>query len=93
LVVESLLCKVEHRPRTRVAARGHQIAKHIQQSTEDVLQVEHGFLYPALHRLKERGWLAGREHDLDREIRSHLDLEAEEAGQPGLSSDEARYAA
>jgi DNA-binding PadR family transcriptional regulator len=34
-------------------AHGHQIAKHIQRSTEDVLQVEHGSLYPALHRLEE----------------------------------------
>lgn len=41
-------------------AHGHQIAKHIQQSTEDVLQVEHGSLYPALHRLQERGWLVSK---------------------------------
>ena len=39
-------------------AHGHQIAKHIQRSTEDVLQVEHGSLYPALHRLEKKGWLA-----------------------------------
>jgi PadR family transcriptional regulator, regulatory protein PadR len=32
-------------------AHGHQIAKHIQRTTEDVLQVEHGSLYPALHRV------------------------------------------
>jgi PadR family transcriptional regulator PadR len=38
-------------------AHGHQIARHIQRSTDDVLQVEHGSLYPALHRLEERGWL------------------------------------
>src|SRR5260221_541896 len=41
-------------------AHGHQIAKHIQRSTEDVLQVEHGSLYPALHRLLKRGWLASK---------------------------------
>src|SRR5258707_157514 len=41
-------------------AHGHQIAKHIQRSTEDVLQVEHGSLYPALHRLEEKGWLAAK---------------------------------
>ena len=41
-------------------AHGHQIAKHIQRSTEDVLQVEHGSLYPALHRLERRGWLASK---------------------------------
>src|SRR5258708_18660440 len=39
-------------------AHGHQIAKHIQRTTEDVLQVEHGSLYPALHRLERKGWVA-----------------------------------
>lgn len=38
---------------------GHQIAKHIQQTSEDVLLVEHGSLYPALHRLERKGWIAG----------------------------------
>jgi transcriptional regulator len=41
-------------------AHGHQIAKHIQRTSTEVLQVEHGSLYPALHRLEERGWLAAR---------------------------------
>jgi transcriptional regulator len=39
-------------------AHGHQIAKHIQRSTEDGLQVEHGSLYPALHRLERKRWPA-----------------------------------
>jgi transcriptional regulator len=39
-------------------AHGHEIAKHIQRTTEDVLQVEHGSLYPALHRMERKGWLA-----------------------------------
>ena len=38
-------------------AHGHQIAKHIQRTTEDILQVEHGSLYPALHRLQQKAWL------------------------------------
>ena len=38
-------------------AHGHQIAKHIQRTTDEVLQVEHGSLYPALHRLERRGWI------------------------------------
>ena len=42
------------------AAHGHQIAKHIQRTTDDLLQVEHGSLYPALHRLEARGWLAAK---------------------------------
>ena len=39
------------------AAHGHEIAKYIQRTTDDVLQVEHGSLYPALHRLERRGWI------------------------------------
>ena len=36
---------------------GHAIAKHIQRTSEDLLQVETGSLYPALHRLEARGWI------------------------------------
>jgi len=35
-------------------AHGHQIGKHIQRTTNDFLQMQHGSLYPALHRLGER---------------------------------------
>jgi PadR family transcriptional regulator, regulatory protein PadR len=38
-------------------AHGHTIAHVIEQTSEDVLQVEQGSLYPALHRLEDRGWL------------------------------------
>jgi transcriptional regulator len=41
-------------------AHGHQIAKHIQRTTEDVLQVEHGSLYPALHRMERKGWIVSK---------------------------------
>jgi len=41
-------------------AHGHQIAKHIQRTTEDVLQVEHGSLYPALHRMERKGWITSK---------------------------------
>jgi PadR family transcriptional regulator PadR len=37
---------------------GHAIAKHIQRTTEDLLQVETGSLYPALYRLEANGWVA-----------------------------------
>ena len=40
------------------AAHGHAIAHAIGHRSEDVLQVEHGSLYPALHRLEDRGWIA-----------------------------------
>lgn len=39
-------------------AHGQTIAHAIERGSEDVLQVEHGSLYPALHRLHDRGWIA-----------------------------------
>src|SRR5215468_473772 len=39
-------------------AHGHTIAHVIEKSSEDVLQVEHGSLYPALHRLEDQGLIA-----------------------------------
>jgi PadR family transcriptional regulator, regulatory protein PadR len=36
---------------------GHAIATHIQRTSEEVLRVDHGSLYPALYRLKKRGWI------------------------------------
>jgi transcriptional regulator len=39
-------------------AHGHTIASVIERRSDDVLQVEHGSLYPALHRLEDRGWVS-----------------------------------
>jgi PadR family transcriptional regulator len=39
-------------------AHGHTIAHAIERGSDNILQVEHGSLYPALHRLEERGWVA-----------------------------------
>lgn len=41
-------------------AHGHQIGKHIQTTTNDFLQMQHGSLYPALHRLEGRGWVISK---------------------------------
>jgi transcriptional regulator len=49
LILRSLLGAPTH---------GHAIAKHIQRTSEDLLQVETGSLYPALHRLEAKGWIA-----------------------------------
>ena len=38
-------------------AHGHAIAKAIERSSDEVLLVEEGSLYPALHRLLKRGWI------------------------------------
>jgi PadR family transcriptional regulator PadR len=40
------------------AAHGHTIAHVIEHRSEDVLQIEQGSLYPALHRLEDRGWVS-----------------------------------
>ena len=67
-------------------AHGHTIAYCIEHRSEDVLQVEHGSLYPALHRLEEKGWLAAewgesenrrkaKYYKLTRTGRRHLETE------------------
>lgn len=42
------------------SAHGHQIGKHIQRTTNDFLQMQHGSLYPALHRLEQQGWVTAK---------------------------------
>jgi PadR family transcriptional regulator PadR len=39
-------------------AHGHAIAHVIEHRSDALLQVQHGSLYPALHRLEDRGWVA-----------------------------------
>jgi PadR family transcriptional regulator, regulatory protein PadR len=51
LILRTLLYGPQH---------GHNIAHLIQQSSGDVLKVEHGSLYPALQRLERRGWIAAK---------------------------------
>jgi transcriptional regulator len=74
------------------AAHGHQIAKHIQRTTEDLLQVEHGSLYPALHRLESKGWLSAKWQpagkDLKREFK-YYKLTA--AGRKQLLAEESKW--
>ena len=41
-------------------AHGHQIGTHIQRATTEFLQMQHGSLYPALHRLEKRGWVVSK---------------------------------
>jgi transcriptional regulator len=49
LILRTLLAGARH---------GHAIARHIQRTSEELLQVETGSLYPALHRLEAKGWVA-----------------------------------
>ena len=73
------------------AAHGHAMAKHIQRTSEDLLQVETGSLYPALHRLEARGWVAASWERSDRGKRAryyHLTNE----GRRQLSGERAKWA-
>ena len=49
LILRTLLAEPKH---------GHAIARYIRQTSEELLQVETGSLYPALHRLEAKGWVA-----------------------------------
>jgi transcriptional regulator len=51
---------------------GHAIAKHIQRTSEDLLKVETGSLYPALHRLEAKGWVAAAWELSDRGKRARV---------------------
>ncbi len=53
-------------------AHGHAVAKHIQRTSEDLLQVETGSLYPALHRLEAKGWIAAGWERSDRGKRARF---------------------
>ncbi|UWZ85900.1 PadR family transcriptional regulator [Occallatibacter riparius] len=39
------------------AMHGYGIVQHIQRASEDLLRVEEGSLYPALHRMEQNGWI------------------------------------
>ncbi len=73
-------------------AHGHQVAKHIQRTTEDILQVEHGSLYPALHRLERKGWIAAKWEsagkDLTREFKYYR---LTPAGKKQLVAEESKW--
>ena len=73
-------------------AHGHQIAKHIQRTTDEVLQVEHGSLYPALHRLERKSWITAKwepaAKDLKREYKYYR---LTPAGRKQLTAEESKW--
>ncbi len=67
-------------------SHGHAIAKHVRRVSEEVLQIETGSLYPALHRLEAQGWISAewklsekgkraKYYRLTRSGRKHLSVE------------------
>jgi transcriptional regulator len=73
------------------AAHGHQIAKHIQSTTEEVLQVEHGSLYPALHRLEGKGRIAAKWESTGNRKREFKYYRLTEAGKKRLVAEESKW--
>jgi transcriptional regulator len=75
----------------RGRAHGHDIARHIHQTSRDVLRLEHGSLYPALHRLERQGLVQARwerHADRNREFKYYR-LTA--AGKRRLRADASRW--
>jgi PadR family transcriptional regulator, regulatory protein PadR len=70
---------------------GYSVAKHIQRTSDDVLQVETGSLYPALRRLEEKGWIRSwwdMSEQHNRELRFY---ELTAAGRKQLTAEESRW--
>ena len=71
---------------------GHAIAKHIQRMSEDLLQVETGSLYPALHRLEAQGWIAASWELSDKGKRARY-YRLTPAGRKQLASEHSKWTA
>src|SRR5438477_11632769 len=71
-------------------AHGHAITKHIQRPYDDMLQVETGSLYPALHRLEAQGWIGASWETSDKGKRAkYYRLTA--AGKKQLAAEHSRW--
>jgi len=66
---------------------GYGIVLHLQRITEDVLQVEEGSLYPALHRIEQAGWI-GAEWKLSENGRRAKYYKLKPAGRRRLAQEE-----
>jgi len=80
--------------RTLVAgpSHGHAIAKHIQRTSEDLLQVETGSLCPALHRLEAKGWI-GASWDLSDKGKRARYYRLTALGRKQLASEQSKWQA
>jgi PadR family transcriptional regulator, regulatory protein PadR len=72
-------------------SHGHQIGKHIQRTTNDLLQVQHGSLYPALHRLERKGWVAAKWETAPSRNREFKYYRLTAAGKKQLLTEESKW--
>lgn len=76
----------------RGKAHGHAIAKDIQTASRNLLQVETGSLYPALHRLEARGWVAA-EWDLSEKGKRAKYYRLTNTGRKQLQAEQSKWEA
>ena len=81
-----ILRTLEHGP-----AHGHDISRHLRHTTQEVLQVEHGSLYPALHRLEAKGWIAAKWERHAERKREFKYYRLTPAGRRRLSAEHSRW--
>jgi transcriptional regulator len=71
-------------------SHGHAIAKHIQRTSEELLQVETGSLYPALYRLEANGWVAAS-WDVSEKGKRARYYQITRAGRKQLASEQSKW--
>lgn len=71
-------------------SHGHAVAKHIQRTSEDLLQVETGSLYPALQRLEAKGWIGASSGLSDRGKRARY-YRLTAPGRQQLASEQSKW--
>ena len=71
-------------------SHGHAIARHIQRTTDDLLQVETGSLYPALYRLEASGWVAASWEKSDKGKRARF-YRITAKGRKQLASEQSKW--
>lgn len=76
---------------TQPELHGYGIAERIQQTSADLLRVEEGSLYPALHRMEQRGWLKSRWGITDKNRRARF-YALTSAGRRQLEQEQASWA-
>ena len=82
-----MVLKILHR---RGPLHGYGITGHIERMSEDVLRVEEGSLYPALHRMEEDGWIKAKWAVTENNRRARV-YEITSAGRKHLEAEEDRW--
>jgi PadR family transcriptional regulator PadR len=85
--LDLLILKVLSR---RPNIHGYAIISAVRQISEEILKVEDGSLYPALHRMEEEGWIRAKWTNTDAGVRRRL-YELTKAGQKQLAEEESRW--